>query len=145
MLAPHVCLALILLQTTAALLSHKAGAGGLGAWGKAGEELDVPEVDAGDPMYDEDAALQAVVDKAKATTKKILHANGQGEEASEDEIVSLLTPAILEYFENADNADVLQLAESINFGHRRHLIIKLSEKTRRTRSACVPPRDAVYR
>lgn len=50
---------------------------------------------------------------------------GGGAVATEAEVAAHLTPAILEYFQNADNADVFEHVGKLELGNNSHLIVKL--------------------
>lgn len=108
-------------------IPKKDGAGGRGAWGKAGEELDVPEVMPGDPMYDE-GEDDRIEQLAKLELSKIEPLEHLGEgvvDVSKEEIDAALTPAILEYFENADATDVIESVQGMKLGIRRFHIVEL--------------------
>eukprot|EP00126_Sphaerothecum_destruens_P013401 Sdes_comp22931_c0_seq1m21297 len=83
-------------------LPKKGGAGGKGTWGKAGEEIfSVPDMDKGDPNYDEVDRLEDFILEELSPP------------LSFEEFCHMVEPLFLEYFDNGDIQELRQGIEDL--------------------------------
>ncbi|KAL5022139.1 hypothetical protein ScPMuIL_001294 [Solemya velum] len=96
-------------------LPKKGGAGGKGTWGAPGDELFADGLcrDSHDPNYDSDNQGEYIVEKIVP-------------EISEDDFKRLVTPLILEYYENEDTHDVQESLCELSLGKNKSRLVELA-------------------
>lgn len=92
----------------------KGGAGGKGVWGQLGSELQEVDEDMNDPNYDSDS-----LDNGDIELKSVIP------QASDEELLKLVEPIILEYFENGDAYEASLALDEINSGPKRYMIAQI--------------------